>query len=155
MTDLTLTYVSPELRKGMDLVEKGELARAYQFFQSFSEKEKNNPVAISFLGYLTASFQQRPYQGLELCLESVKADKEDPLIYLNLARVYIQLNDRYHAVQAIQHGLKYRHSPFRANLMNFYRFIGIRQKAVVPFLHRNHPINKFVGKMMRTVKREK
>jgi uncharacterized protein HemY len=155
MTDLTLVYVSNELKRGLDLIEKGDLSKAYQFFENYSQKEPTNAMAMSFLGYLTASFHQKPYQGLELCLKSVKAEKEEPLIYLNLARIYIQLNDRYHAYHAIQTGLKYRHSPFRADLLNFYRLIGVRKKAPLPFLHRNHPINKFIGKMIFKIKPDK
>jgi len=152
MTDLTLVYVSSELKKGMDFIEQGDIPKAYQFFQNLNEKEPHNAVAISFLGYLTASFHQKPYQGLELALKAVKMEKDEPLIYLNLARIYILMSDRYHAYHAIQTGLKYRHSPFRNDLLNFYKFIGIRKKAALPFLHRNHPINKFIGKMMRADK---
>jgi hypothetical protein len=64
----------------------------------------------------------------------------------------MQLNDRYHAYHSIQTGLKYRHSPFRSDLLNYFRFIGIRKKAPLPFLHRNHPINKFIGKMINRMK---
>ena len=152
MADLTLVYVSSELKKGLDFIEQGDLSRAYQYFQNYTEREPSNAVATSFLGYLTASFQQRPYQGLELALKAVKIEKDDPLIYLNLARIYTLMNDRYHAYHAIQTGLKYRHSPFRNDLLNFYKFIGIRKKPPLPFLHRNHPINRFIGKMMRADK---
>lgn len=152
MTDLTLVYVSSELKKGLDLIEQGDLSRAFQFFESLYGKEPHNAVALSFIGYLTASLQQKPYQGLELALKASKMEKDEPLIYLNLARIYILMNDRYHAYHAIQTGLKHRHSPFRNDLLNFYKFIGIRKKAPLPFLHRNHPINKFIGKMMRNDK---
>ncbi|MFB3851267.1 MAG: tetratricopeptide repeat protein [Acidobacteriota bacterium] len=148
-TDLTLVYVSPEVTKGMDLIERGELSRAYNFFQNYAEQEPNNPIPKSFLGYLTAVFQKKTFQGLELCLEAVKMEKEEPLLYLNLARVYVLMNDRYHAFQAIQTGLKYRHSPFRSDLMNFYRHIGIRKKPPISFLHRDNPLNVVIGKMLR------
>lgn len=148
-TDLTLVYVSPELMKGIDLIERGELSRAYNFFQNYSEQEPLNPIPKSFLGYLTAVFQKKTFQGLEMCLEAIKLEKEEPLLYLNLARVYMLMNDRYHAVQAIQNGLKFRHSPFRNNLANFYRQIGIRKKPPISFLSRNNPLNVIIGKMMR------
>ena len=125
MTDLTLVYVSSELKKGLDLIEQGDLSRAFQFFESLYSKEPHNAVALSFIGYLTASLQQKPYQGLELALKASKMEKDEPLIFLNLARIDILMSDRYHAYHAIQTGLKYRHSPFRNDLLNFYKFIGI------------------------------
>lgn len=148
-TDLTIVYVSPEITRGIELIERGELSRAFNFFQNYSNQEPGNPIPKSFLGYLTAIFHKKTFQGLEMCLEAVKMEKEEPLLYLNLAKVYFLMNDRYHAIQAIQTGLKYRHSPFRNELMNFYRQIGIRRKPPISFLPRNNPLNVIIGKMMR------
>ncbi len=152
-TDLTIVYVSPELTKGMDLIDRGELQRAFYYFQNMMDKEPSNAIAKSFLGYLTAVFQKRTYQGLEMCLQAIKMEDEEPLLYLNLARVYLLMNDRYHAVQAIQQGLKFRHSPFRTNLINFYKMIGIRRKPPITFLHRDNPLNVILGKMFRKNKK--
>lgn len=152
-TDLTIVYVSPELMKGMGLIERGEMQRAFYFFQNIVEQEPHNAIAKSFLGYLMAYHMKKQFQGLELCLEALKMEKEEPLIYLNLAKVYILMNDRFHAVQIIQQGLRYKHSQFRNNLINFYKMIGIRKKPVVPFLRRNNPLNIVLGKMFRGKKR--
>lgn len=151
-TDITVVYVSPELNKGLELVNNGDYERAFHYFQSYSEREPSNPIVKSFLGYLTAIHQKRPLQGLEMCLEAIKLEREEPLIYLNLAKIYMLMKDRYHAVQAIHAGLKYTHSPFRNELMNFYKQIGIRRRPPITFLSRNHPLNVFLGKLLRRKK---
>ena len=147
MTDLTIVQNSAQIKHGIDLVDSGRLDEAAKHFNALSNAAQGlNPVVSSFLGMLKAVRDNQLFQGLEICKKAVSQDADEPLCYMNLAKVYMAMNDRYHAVQMIQRGLK-RHTPTRDILYKYYQSIGIRKKPPIGFLDRNHPVNKVLGKL--------
>ena len=147
MADLTIVSNTQEIKRGIELVDSGSLDLAAQYFKQLQDQDRGaNPVVASFVGMLKALRDNQPFQGLEICKKAVSQDEDEPLCYLNLAKVYMDMDDRYHAVKTIHKGLKYHH-PSREHLFDFYKSIGIRRKAPVGFLDRNHPVNKLLGKM--------
>ncbi len=146
MTDLTIVHNSPQIKHGIDLVDAGRLDDAAKHFNVLSNAAQGlNPVVSSFIGMLKAVNENQLFQGLEICKKAVSQDADEPLCYLNLAKVYMAMNDRYHAVQMIQRGLK-RHTPTRDILYKYYQSIGIRKRPPIGFLDRNNPVNKVLGK---------
>lgn len=146
MPDLTIVENSPQIKHGMELIDAGRLDDAAKHFSVlWNAAQGQNPVIASFIGMLKAVRDNQLFQGLEICKKAVAQDADEPLCYLNLAKVYIAMNDRYHAVQMIQKGLK-RHTPTRDILYRYYQSIGIRKKPPIGFLDRNHPVNKVLGK---------
>ena len=146
MADLTVHSKSPEIEKGVLLVDEGKLDEAQQYFTSLQAKMGPNPVVASFLGMLKALRDKQPFQGLEICKKAAALDDDEPLCYLNLARVYMAMNDRYHAVKAIHKGLRSRNKS-RDLLYAYYKAIGIRRQPPLKFLHRDNPVNKVLGKI--------
>lgn len=146
MADLTVFSKSPEIELGVKLVDEGKMDEAQRHFSSLQDKMGPNPVISSFLGMLKALRDRQPFQGLEICKKAASQDDDEPLCYLNLARVYMAMNDRYHAVKAIHKGLRSR-SATRHHLYDFYKSIGIRRQPPVKFLHRDNPVNKVLGKL--------
>ncbi len=146
MTDLTIIQNSPQIKQGIALVDEGRFDEAVKHFSAlWAASQGGNPVVSSFLGMLKAVRDNQLFQGLELCKKALAQDADEPLCHLNLAKVYMAMNDRYHAVQMIHKGLKY-HTPTRDILYKYYQTIGIRKKPPLGFLDRNHPVNKILGK---------
>jgi predicted Zn-dependent protease len=147
MPDLTIVENSPQIKRGIELVDAGRLDAAAKHFSAlWNATQGQNPVIASFIGMLKAVRDNQLFQGLEICKKAVAQDADEPLCYLNLAKVYMAMNDRYHAVQMIQKGLK-RHTPTREILYRYYQSIGIRKKPPIGFLDRNNPVNKVLGKL--------
>lgn len=144
--DLTIVNTSEDIFKGAQLVEEGKLDLALRHFAALQAHHGQNPVFSSFLGMIGALRDSQPFQGLEVCKKAVNMDPDEPLCYLNLARIYMAMNDRYHAVRAIHKGLRSRNKS-RELLYTYYKSIGIRRQPPLKFLHRDNPVNKVLGKI--------
>ena len=149
MKDITLTFMSPNIVRGRELVAREAFEQAYEYFDTMLKSEPGNAIAKSYLGYLTAVFMKRPRQGLEICQEAARMQGEEPLVCLNLAKVYIIVEDRHSAIRTIQRGLQHRSSPYKLELLNFYRFLGVRRKPPLSFLDRSHPLNVLLGRLTK------
>jgi predicted Zn-dependent protease len=149
MSDITLTLMSPKITCGRELVAREAFDQAYDYFDTMLKREPNNAIAKSFVGYLTAVYKKRAHEGLEICQEAVNMNDEEPLLYLNLAKVYVLVDDRRLAVKTIQKGLKHKSSPYKNELLNYYRFLGVRKKPPLAFLGRSNPLNVILGKLKK------
>lgn len=98
----------------------------------------------------------RSYEGLmriylgekhavELCREVAAEDLKDVEVQYNLALAEYKLNNRRRAVQAVQRGLtidaKY------PELLRLRSLMGMRRQPIFRFLDRDHPLNKWLGKL--------
>lgn len=101
--------------------------------------------AYSFLGFGVAKRQRRIRDGLRLCEHAVKVQFYEPDNHWNLARVRLLANDRRGAVQSIARGLKLE--PNHAGLRGLREEIGVRRRAVIPFLSRGNFLNRFLGRI--------
>ncbi|MEJ2367002.1 MAG: hypothetical protein P8Z49_01285 [Acidobacteriota bacterium] len=146
MADVEIVEQSAQLAKAIDFVEHERLDLAEPIFSALYEADPANPVAESFMGLMTALQRKQLMQGLDMCKAALQKDSEEPLCYLNLAKVHIALEDRYHAIKALNRGLKSR-SRNRGYVAAYYKKIGVRRKARIPFLDRKNPINRFLGKL--------
>jgi predicted Zn-dependent protease len=149
MKDITLTFMSPNIVRGRELLAREAYDQAYEYFENMLKSEPNNAIAKSYIGYLTAVFLKSHHQGLEICLDAVKMQEEEPLCYLNLAKVYVLVDNRHSAVKAIQKGLQHQSSPYKKELLNYYRYLGIRKKPSLAFLKRDNPLNVLLGKLKK------
>jgi len=146
MTDLYVQGLSPALQQGVIHVEKGEFDQAWRAFAQYLAQEPGSAIASSYLGMLSALKAGKLYEGLDRCIEAVKKDPQEALLYLNLSRCYLAAGDRYQAVRALHKGLKLK-SPHHGMLVNYYKAMGMRRKPVLGFLSRNNMANVFLGKL--------
>lgn len=147
MADVTIFTKAPEIEQGEKLVQSGKWEEALRHFNLLHAQRGAIPVITSYLGMLHALYEKQAFQGLEACKKASRLETDEPLCYLNLARVYLfTMNDRYHAVKAVHRGLKSRSSN-RDYLFKFYKTIGIRRDPPLKFLHRDNPLNKALGKI--------
>jgi hypothetical protein len=135
--------------EGIALCRRGEWDKGIQILGRVVEAQGVSSelpgVAYSFLGWGVAKAQRRVRDGLRLCEHAVKVQFYEPDNHWNLARVRMLANDRRGAVQSIARGLKLdgNHEGLRA----LRHEIGIRRRPVIPFLSRDNPLNRLLGRM--------
>ncbi len=102
-------------------------------------------LAYTYFGVAIAKLERRRKDGLKLCEHGVRIQFYEPENHLNLARVHLMMNNRRGAVDAIARGLKI--DPHHAGLRQLRKEIGVRRPPVVPFLSRDNPINRVLGRI--------
>jgi len=152
--DLEFTAVPPVLREGLALVEKGRLEAAQRVFVPYLQDHPESPLALSYCGLLTVLLDRRVQDGLNLCKAALRLAPNEQLCYLNLAKVHFAIGDRRGCVQNLHLGLRLR-GERQELLMRFFRVIGFRRNPVLSFLHRDHFLNKQLGKLTWRLKSKK
>ena len=66
--------------------------------------------------------------------------------YLNLGRVYLTVGDKYAAIKAFRNGLLHEKNQLIAEELNR---IGWRDLPVFTDLPREHPLNRYLGKLLK------
>ncbi len=146
MTDLYVTDLPADIERGVDQVESGKLDQAWNHFTQISQDHPESPLIQSYIGVLRIYRNKEVEEGLELCREAMKRDPEEALLYLNLSRAYKAAGHRPEAVQTIRRGLRLR-SSYQHYLIRYYKGMGVRSKSPLKFLHRDHVVNKAIGKI--------
>ena len=102
-------------------------------------------IAYSYLGYGVARFQGKLREGLQLCEHAIKLQYYEADNHWNLARVHVLAADRKHAVLALERALKL--DPDHEGLKALQKEIGMRRPPVLKWLGRDHPVNRWLGRM--------
>ena len=138
--------------------KKAAMDAAREALQNFP----SDPVFLSYFGYLTAIVEGKPRDGVKKCEEAIKVLRVSksadmlfflPLFYLNLGRAQLKAGKRKASMNAFQEGLKY--DPHNAELNSEIKAFGTRKAPVVPFLNRDNPINKYLGKIRHDLQNKK
>lgn len=100
---------------------------------------------FSYLGYGMAHLHGRKEEGLKLCRRAIEIEFYQADNYYNLARMYLLLRRRKEAVDTIEGGLKV--DPDHNGLSQLYEEIGRRREPVLRKMHRDHFLNRLLGKL--------
>jgi tetratricopeptide (TPR) repeat protein len=133
---------------GIQLCRKGDWAAGVHHLAQAVEAARGEELpsqAYSFLGYGVAYTQRRHKEGLDLCRHALRLSFTEPDNHLNLARVHSLMGNRRLAIRAVGEGLTL--SPNHPPLLALYREMGIRREPVLRFLHRNHLLNRILGRV--------
>ena len=132
--------------KGLELFREGRLLAALgQFERSFS-LDNSNVVCESYIALLIASERGQLQKAFTICEEAIKKSPDEPLLYLNLGRLYIRAGRRGEAIDTIRKGLGIRHMPEGVAILDS---LGTRQPPVFRFLSRGHFLNKYAGMLLK------
>ncbi len=83
--------------------------------------------------------------AVTLCRNAAAEEAYDTEVLENLARVELRCGHRRYALAAIRRGLAMdRHA---RGLLRLRQEIGVRRRPVLPFLGRNHPFNRWLGRL--------
>lgn len=119
----------------------------------------DDPFLLSYFGCLDAIVQKNYREGIETCQRAIVSLKnkvpfgEDffyPVFYLNLGRAYLAAEKKKDAIDAFTKGLTVDRE--NNDLLWEMKKLGMRREPAVSFLRRSNPINKYIGKLLHTLK---
>jgi len=130
-----------EFDTGLALFKAGNILRALGHFER-AMAENPTSLCASYYAYCMAKERGHVKKGIELCREALEKEADNPVHYLNLARIHLLGQNKGEALTALREGMQRAPDPEIAELLEV---IGVRKPPVVPSLHRDHPINHYLG----------
>ncbi|QXE92199.1 tetratricopeptide repeat protein [Geomonas subterranea] len=105
-------------------------------------KLEDNPLLHSYLGLCIAKERGQVKKGRELCQASLDLEPDNPVHYLNLARVYQVAGDKPQALDVLRKGMAAGGSE---EILALLATLGTRKPPPLRFLSRDHVLNKWLG----------
>jgi tetratricopeptide (TPR) repeat protein len=142
------------------LLKKKKYESALKLVTAALEQYPDEPILLSYYGYLDALVHKNYIHGINTCLKAREIVLEkaisgrdffNPVLYLNLGRVYLAAGNKEDAFEALRMGLIFGNE--NEDLLCELRELGMRKKPVVPFLQRSNPVNKYIGKVLHSLYR--
>jgi tetratricopeptide (TPR) repeat protein len=133
--------------------ERGLIFLAEAYRNLSHEKHRLSGPLLSFYGLCLALHRGRIKEAAEYCWLGVEKDHYNPDVYHNMARVWMAGRSRRKAVEALEKGLAL--DPRHTGLQRLLVEMGTRKSPVLPFLHRDNPLNVSLGKMRRKMREPK
>jgi tetratricopeptide (TPR) repeat protein len=152
--------VSEYLEEVKELLKGKNKRSAMRVLSDAMEQYPDDPYILSYYGCLDAIANKNYRDGIDTCLLALEIMKKKvplgekfffPVFYLNLGRAYLAAGKRKDALSAFNKGLLIDHK--NKDLLWETRKLGIRQKPALPFLERSNPINRYIGRMLHTLKK--
>jgi tetratricopeptide (TPR) repeat protein len=143
---VAVTKAADLLAQGLAAIEEDDYLRALVLLgELYAQPSSDRPASgLSYYGLCLALVEKETDRGVELCREALAANETDPAHHANLARILLAANRRREALEALEVGLS--HAPDDAVLVSLRRAMGVRSRPPVPFLSRNNPLNRAIGR---------
>ncbi len=140
------------IENAIQLTRKGKYEDAIGVFEAHLENLSGGDLsdkrlaagAFSFYGLCVAMVRRRYGEAVQYCKVSLKSNSFEPDHRYNLALIYLERDDRRRAVEILKEGLEL--NPRHGAINRTFREIGRRRPPSIPFLHRDNPLNVWLGK---------
>lgn len=129
---------------GIQSTEEGNTALALRCFQKIPDAEMS-PLVCSYYALCLAREQKAFTPARELAKRALQVDHTDPLIYLNLGRIYLASGHEGKALEAFRCGLRWQRHP---SLLRGIEILCTRRRMFFPFLKRTNNFNVLAGKII-------
>ena len=140
-----------EFKKGLALLDNNCARNAIDCFTRALKSDKTNPFYFSYLGLAMAAGGINWDAAEEMCLQAIKMRRAQAELYLNLAEVYRLAGKRADAIETLTSGMVMTKRDKRiAQALNRY---GRRRSPVIPFLERDHILNRGLGRLRSKISR--
>jgi tetratricopeptide (TPR) repeat protein len=133
------------LEEGRRRFLEEDLLGAHACFADAYKRAPQLPPVASWYGLTLVLVERNSNLGVALCDQALRLAGPEPDLILNLARAHLALGQRDRAVRAVQRGLAAW--PEDASLRSAQAELGKRQRPVIPFLPRDNPLNRMLGRM--------
>ncbi len=151
---------SEYLEEVRELLKGKNKRSAFRLLSEAVEHYPDDPFILSYYGCLDAVANKNFRDGIDACLLAIETLKKkipfdedvfSPVFYLNLGRAYLAAGKRKEALEAFHKGLVIDNQ--NNDLLWEVRKLGVRRAPPVPFLKRSNPINRYIGKMLHSLKK--
>jgi predicted Zn-dependent protease len=132
-------------QKAMELLGRGQGKDAAALLRKIISSGSRDPKHLSFAGLAVATEEGDVKTGLSWCERALELAFYDPQMYINLARLHEQTGWKTQAAQVLRRGL--RIDPGNKKLLAEIDRVSPRTPNAIPALPRNHPLNRYLGKL--------
>jgi len=133
------------VRKGLAEIERGNTLVALVHFED-AARQDDSPLVRSHLAFCMAKERRQMHKAATLCNEALQEEPGNPVHYLNLGRIYLLAGQKNRAIQTWRRGLRIGRNP---QITLELRKLGLRKPPVLQTLGREHPLNKYLGVMLK------
>ena len=155
-----MLHVDPnaQFRAGLKALRSGNEERAMLHFGAALDgqmerggNDRDTGRYLSYYGLSMALCRGANHESLRACQRAVNLDNCDADLFLNLARVYLMARKKTRAMEIISRGL--RIDPAHSGLTRLQAREERRARPLVPMLHRDHPLNRSLGRLRSSLSR--
>ena len=132
-----------EFKRGLTLLRDHRPEMALRHMRRALALEVDNPHYLSFFGVAIALAEKKWATAELYCRRALQMKRSNARFHVNLAEVYLGAGRRQDAVQTLRMGLAC--AKRRRLLVRAFSKLGVRQPLVLPFLNRNHFLNRYSG----------
>lgn len=100
-------------------------------------------ILFSATGLALAMAENKTQEGLNYCRRALEKAPRQTELYYHMGLVYLKGGKKGKAYTSLQGGLDI--NPDHAGILALLRKMGVRKKPILPFLPREHAINRFLG----------
>jgi tetratricopeptide (TPR) repeat protein len=143
------------IKEAEALINEKNLGQALEVLYEAGGRYPNNPVIVSYQGYLETVVNRQYSKGVETCRQAIKDLMEQmplgkefflPTLYLNLGKACLAADKKKDAYESFKKGLKIDKT--NEALFSEMKSLGIRRKVPISFLSRSNPLNKYLGMLL-------
>lgn len=143
-----MTEAEELFEKGVEASDRGNWLSALALFEKAVQLE-DKPVFQSSLAACLAKERGQYNKAVQLCREALEKEPENPVHYLNLGRISLFQGRKEEAMKLFREGLGHG---LEKRIIEELDKLGTRKKPVIPFLHRNSPVNKYLGIVLKKIR---
>jgi len=138
-------------RRALEALAAGDHELAARLFHAVITGAPRGPLALRALSYYGVSLEAGGLStrlALDACKQAAARRPDDPVLQLNLGRLYRRLGRVQPALRALEAGLRLapHHAELRRELTLAERR---RRRPVIGLLSRSHPLNRWLGQFRR------
>ena len=131
--------------EGLRAFHARELEAAHAAFARAYRRDGRDPRFMSWYGVTLVLVERNSNLGVQLCDQALRAGGPEPELLLNLARVHLALRQRERVAAVVARGLE--RWPEDPGLLAAQAALGNRRQPALPFLRREHPWNRALGRL--------
>jgi len=135
--------INPEalFKKGLESLARNEWTSALACFEKATGL-LNIPIHNSFLALCIARERGQTNKALALCRETLEAEPDNSILYLNMGKIYLMQGKTEEAIEILRKGLT---QGTNEQIIAELGRIGTRRPQPLSFLSRDNPLNKYLG----------
>lgn len=133
------------LEEGRSAFLARDLESAHAAFARAYRRDARDPRVLSWYGVTLVLVEKNSNLGAQLCEQALRVGGPDPERLLNLARIHLALGQRERVLQTVARGLE--RWPDDPGLQAARGALGARRRPALPFLPREHPWNRALGRL--------
>ncbi|NMC75537.1 MAG: tetratricopeptide repeat protein [Geobacteraceae bacterium] len=138
-------HVEEIFHKGLAALENGHIYLALSCFEQAACLDRT-PLHCSYLAFCLAKVRSQYPESISLCKEALRMDPDNSIHYLHLGRIHLMAGQRAKALGVFRRGLQCRDNE---SILREITLIGERKNPVLSNLPRHHPVNKYLGIVLK------